>query len=256
MEQPIEKAARMIGMAENILVFTGAGISTSSGIADFRGPEGLYKWAEEKYYLPYPEALFDISYFVNDPRPFFDLSKNLFLLDSRPGKCHRFIASLEKEGKVAKVVTQNIDMLHQKAGSKKIVPCHGSYETAHCLGCRKSYLLGDIEKDILEDRIPACRCGGVIKPDVVFFGESLPDEFYALMDSPPQVDLVLILGTSLKVQPAARFALDMARKYPAILVNLEETGYEDQMELFIRKDLEEFADSVSFRLKETDQILQ
>ena len=169
MPLPIDKACRMIRSAENILVFTGAGISTSSGIADFRGPDGLYKLAEEKYSLPYPEALFDINYFNKDPGPFFDLSKNLFLLDSLPSRCHQLIALLEEQGKVCKVVTQNIDILHQKSGSSAVVACHGSYETAHCLGCRKKYDLKDIEQDILEDRIPHCRCGGVIKPDVVFF---------------------------------------------------------------------------------------
>ncbi len=250
MSQKIEKAVKMIREAENILVFTGAGVSTASGIADFRGPDGLYKWAEEKYYLPYPEALFDLNYFADDPRPFFDLSKNLFLLDSQPGKCHKLIARLEDLGKVNTVVTQNIDMLHQKAGSRNVVACHGSYEKAHCLGCRKSYELQDIEKDILEDRIPRCSCGGVIKPDVVFFGEALPQEFYTLMDNPPETDLVLILGTSLKVQPAAQFALNMAASHPAILVNLVETGYEEAMELFLPMNLESFAEAVSEALEE------
>ena len=256
MNQKIDQAVKMIKEAQHILVFTGAGISTASGIADFRGPDGLYQWAKEKYYLPYPEALFDLNYFAGDPRPFFDLSKKLFLLDSQPGKCHKLIARLEELGKVNTVVTQNIDMLHQKAGSVNVVACHGSYEKARCLGCRRAYELLEIEEDILEDRIPRCSCGGVIKPDVVFFGEALPEEFYTLMDNPPETDLVLILGTSLKVQPAAQFALDMARRHPAILVNLVETGYEKEMELFLPMNLEAFAEAASDALEHPYQMIQ
>jgi NAD-dependent SIR2 family protein deacetylase len=119
--------------------------------------------------------------------------------------------------------------------------CHGSYESAHCLKCRKAYVLKDIKEDILADHIPRCVCGGIIKPDVVFFGENLPEEFYRALDEPPEADLVLILGTSLNVQPAALFALKLISHVPSILVNLEETPYDDEMDVILHKDLDSFA---------------
>lgn len=240
----MKNALDLLGAAKNIVVFTGAGISTSCGVQDFRGPDGLYKTAGKKYHLPYPEALFDMDYFRRDPHPFFDLTKNMLLLDLMPSPCHKLISSLEQQGKVSLVVTQNIDMLHQKAGSKKLIECHGSYERAHCLGCRKEYLLKDIEKAILNDVIPVCSCGSIIKPDVVFFGENLPDAFYRIMENPPPCDLILIMGTSLNVQPASLFALDMAAKVPSLLVNLEATEYDHKMDIVLYSDLDFFADYI------------
>ena len=240
----MNRALDIINSADRIVVITGAGISTVSGLSDFRGPKGLYRMAEEKYKLPYPEALFDISYFRRDPHPFFDLSKNMFLQDAVPSLCHKMIARLEERGKVSYLMTQNIDMLHQKAGSRKILECHGSYESAHCLGCRKAYLLKDIKEDIMADRIPRCACGGVIKPDVVFFGENLPEEFYRVLDNPPGADLVLILGTSLNVQPASLFALNLVSRVPSVLVNLEETPYDSEIDVIVHEDLEIFAGEI------------
>lgn len=244
----METALDLLGAAEKIVVFTGAGISTNCGVQDFRGPEGLYKTAEEKYHLPYPEALFDMDYFRRDPHPFFDLTKNMFLLDLLPSLCHKLVFRLEQQGRISLVVTQNIDMLHQKAGSIKLMECHGSYEQAHCLGCRKEYLLKDIEESIMNDVVPRCSCGAVVKPDVVFFGENLPDDFYRILENPPPCDLILILGTSLNVQPASLFALEMAAKVPSLLVNLQRTDYDSQMDLVLHSDLDLFADYMMKKL--------
>ena len=195
--------------------------------------------------VPYAEAVFDLAYFRKDPRPFFVLSRELFLTETEPGLSHKLAASLEEQGKVSLVMTQNIDILHQKAGTKKILPCHGSYESARCQGCGRKYNLADIEGDILADRIPLCNCGAVIKPDVVFFGENLPDEFYSLLQTPPQADLILILGTSLTVQPASLFALNLAARVPSILVNLEQTEYDNDMTVALQEDVEYFAEVVA-----------
>ncbi len=245
MENSRQKAIEMIRSSNKMVIFTGAGVSTHCGIPDFRGPGGLYETAVEKYGVPYAEAVFDLAYFRKDPRPFFVLSRELFLTEAEPGLSHKLTAALEEQGKVSLVMTQNIDILHQKAGTKKILPCHGSYETASCQGCGKKYSLADIEADILADRIPLCHCSAVIKPDVVFFGENLPDEFYSLMENPPPADLILILGTSLTVQPASLFALNLVSRVPSILVNLEQTDYDDEMTVALREDVEHFAEAVA-----------
>ena len=210
--------------------------------------------AEKKYKLPYPEALFDLPYFKNNPRPFFEFSRELFQMDNKPGKCHSLVADLEQQGKVSLVVTQNIDRLHQNAGTRNIIACHGTYDHAHCQGCGKTYDQKDIEKEIQDGLIPKCECGGVIKPDIVFFGEALPQEFYRILETPPEADLILILGTSLNVQPACVFALDMVSKVPSIMVNLDETRYDRHMDVALHMDLEKFAESMYTLMEQTDQV--
>ncbi|MFW5960306.1 MAG: Sir2 family NAD-dependent protein deacetylase, partial [Chitinivibrionales bacterium] len=207
MNHEYDKIAELIEKSNRIMVFTGAGISTNSGIPDFRSETGLYALLDKEFDLPYPEAIFDIRYFQKDPAPFFKISKDLIKSDYQPTECHRLIAELEKRGKIEIVVTQNIDMLHQKAGTNRLVECHGSFETAHCLECAKEYNLSDIKETLLQGEVPLCSCSGIIKPDVIFFGEQLPASFYEIMITPPQGDLLLILGSSLVVHPAAGFAL-------------------------------------------------
>src|SRR5690554_435430 len=239
-----KQALTLIKKSKNILVFTGAGISTSSGILDFRSENGLYSLLSKNTDLPYPEAIFDIQYFKKNPKPFFSLAKNMLELHAKPTKCHHLVAELEKRNQISLVLTQNIDMLHQAAGSKKVLECHGSFMTAHCLDCHSAYNLSDYKQRVLNDLIPYCNCGGIIKPDITFFGENLPSAFYNLLQHPPAIDLVLILGSSLNVQPAAGFALEMAKKAPSILVNLGATPYDDAIDLVYHNDLEVFAEYI------------
>lgn len=243
-----DQAIDLIIKSKNILVFTGAGISTKSGILDFRSENGLYKFISKNYDLPYPEAIFDISYFKKNPKPFFSIAEKMLEQHAEPTKCHKFLAWLEENKRISLVITQNIDMLHHSAGSKKVLECHGSFMTAHCLECKSAFSLNDYKQTVLDGLIPYCDCGGIIKPDITFFGERLPASFYGLLNDPPETDLVLILGTSLNVQPAAGFAVEMAGKVPSILVNREPTPYDDTMTLVYNEDLENFAEYVQNKL--------
>ncbi len=238
MDDVIGKAAELIRSSGKIAVFTGAGISTSCDIPDFRGENGLYSIVKKKYNLPFPEAIFDIDFFAENPSPFFDLSKDFFSDDVHPSLSHRFIAWLEEQGKISVVVTQNIDMLHEKAGSKKVVACHGTYAAAHCLKCGKPYTFENIENRMKTGTVPYCGCGGVIKPDVVFFGEQLPKEFFDVYRNTPDSDLVIVMGTSLAVQPAANFALKLAGMVKSIMINKEPTNYDGMFTYIIHDDLD------------------
>lgn len=230
--------AALIEGSHRILVFTGAGISTSAGIPDFRGPEGLYSRVQQEYNLPYAEALFDLDFFHQNPQPFFSFSKELFHQNPQPSVAHRFIADLEKQGRLELIVTQNIDMLHQKAGATRVMECHGGYETGRCQTCGATKLQDDFWPAMEEGLVPYCSCGGVIKPDVVFFGENLPESFYTLLENPPQGDLMLVLGTSLTVYPAAQFALQALGQIPSVLINGESTEYDRFFDLVIHDQLD------------------
>jgi NAD-dependent deacetylase sirtuin 2 len=249
-EDEISKAADLISASAAITVFTGAGISTNCGIPDFRSESGLYGIVKQRYRLPCPEAIFDISYFRSNPGPFFDLSKELFSDSIKPSPAHRFIAWLEERGQVALVATQNIDMLHTKAGSTRVIECHGSALTGHCMACRKQYDHSEFEGDIKNDKIPHCDCGGVIKPDIVFFGESLPESFYVAFENPPATDLFIVMGTSLSVEPAASFALKLARTAKSIIVNRDPTEYDSIFGYVFHMDTDEFSNRVRERMKQ------
>lgn len=246
----IENVVKLIKESTNIVLFTGAGISTSCGIPDFRSEKGLYSIIKERYDLPYPEAIFEIGYFKNNPEPFFSLSKELFSQNIQPSLAHKFIAYLEKIGKISLVVTQNIDLLHIKAGNKKVLECHGSYLTSHCIKCRSKYQLEEIEGKIKEGRVPYCKCGGIIKPDVVFFGEMLPEEFYKIYENPPPCDLIIVMGSSLVVQPAASFALMLANKHKSIIVNRDPTDFDYLFDFVFHMLTDEFCKIVWDRLED------
>jgi NAD+-dependent protein deacetylase sirtuin 2 len=230
----------LLDKSKRIVVFTGAGISTNSGIPDFRGQGGLYETVQTKYGLPYGEAIFDIKYFDKDPHPFFDLSKKLITGQTEPTKCHKWLAHLEEKGRVVKVITQNIDRLHQRAGTKSLFECHGTYDKGHCRSCHREYSFEYYAQDLAEGNIPYCTCGGIVKPDIVFFGESLPKDFYELWENTPQGDLLLILGTSLNVRPAADLVFKLARQMTSILVNKERTEYDKLMDYVVHQDLDLF----------------
>lgn len=231
---------KLVKNKRKIGIFSGAGISTSCGIPDFRGEGGLYSFAQERYNLPYPEAVFDLEYFKKCPKPFFLLSRDFLNEDVTPSFSHNYIASMEKDGKIEVVVTQNIDMLHEKAGSKKVVNCHGSYRSGTCRNCSKKYTFGDIEDSLKIGDIPLCRCGGIIKPDITFFGESLPMEFYTLLENPPQLDLLIVIGTSLTVEPAAGFPRNYFGRIPTILINRDKTPYDDFFDYIVRESIDDF----------------
>lgn len=236
----MDSVIKLVKESRNIIFFTGAGVSTNCGLPDFRGEKGLYSYVESKYNLPYPEAIFELDYFNRNPKPFFKLSRELLNSNVQPSKTHNFITWLEQSGKLSLVVTQNIDMLHEKSGTRSVLPCHGTYERATCLKCRKEFEYSDIKKDILNGEVPRCACSGVIKPNITFFGENLPKSFYDVMDSPPEADLVIVVGSSLNVQPAASFPLLYRGSCPIVIVNRDKTIYDDLFTYVVNEDCDLF----------------
>ncbi|KAL8873642.1 MAG: hypothetical protein Q9174_000920 [Haloplaca sp. 1 TL-2023] len=217
------------GRAKKIVVMTGAGVSTAAGIPDFRSPDtGIYANLA-KLDLPYPEAVFDISYFRSKPLPFYHLAHELYPGRYKPTISHCFIRLLADKGLLLKLFTQNIDCLERAAGvpDVKIVEAHGSFAHQRCIECRKSYP-DDLMKQAIDRReVPHClqtECQGLVKPDIVFFGEALPEDFHHNRMLPAAADLALIMGTSLTVQPFASLPGYCADGVPRVLVNQDRVG--------------------------------
>jgi NAD-dependent deacetylase len=195
-----QKLAQLIQQSHHIVALTGAGISTSAGIPDFRGPKGIYVTRQYD-----PERTFDIEWFDKDPRYFFDFARDfLSTIDHiEPTRTHAFLAGLEHRGSLATVITQNIDGLHQKAGSRNVIEVHGSFQQSHCRHCGRGYTYEELKRSILANAIPHCEtCGEVIKPDIVFYGEAVRGMDEAQVEA-RRADLFLVIGTSLTVYPAA-----------------------------------------------------
>ncbi|KAG0650203.1 Regulatory SIR2 [Hyphodiscus hymeniophilus] len=215
--------------AQNVVVMTGAGISTSAGIPDFRSPEtGLYANLA-RLELPYAEAVFSIDYFRTNPNPFYVLAKELYPGQFQPTVAHAFIALLHKKGLLKMLFTQNIDCLERRAGvpGSQIVEAHGSFATQRCIDCKTEYPDDLMKKAVLEGEVPHClvpQCNGLVKPDIVFFGEALPEAFFQNRHVPAMADLVIVMGTSLSVQPFASLPLAVMEGVPRVLFNLETVG--------------------------------
>ncbi|KAJ1523502.1 hypothetical protein ONE63_001354 [Megalurothrips usitatus] len=225
------------GKVKKIVTMAGAGISTSAGIPDFRSPEsGLYHNLE-KYNLPHPQAVFEIDFFQENPKPFFLLAKELYPGSFKPTPCHYFIRLLNEKGMLLRHYTQNIDTLERVAGipGEALIEAHGTFYTSHCLECRAEYELEWVKERIFSDKIPICeKCPGVVKPDIVFFGENLPDRFYSCMTEDfDQADLLIVLGSSLVVQPFASLVNKVRDNCPRLLINREKAGEGDRLMNFL-----------------------
>ncbi|XP_062566122.1 uncharacterized protein LOC134228478 [Saccostrea cucullata] len=215
---------------QNIVVVAGAGISTPSGIPDFRTPgTGLYDNLQQ-YRIPYPEAIFDIEFFHHNPKPFFTLAKELYPTGKyRPNYIHYFVRLLHDKGMLLRMYTQNIDGLERIAGlpPEKMVEAHGTFSEATCLICRQKHDKEEIKGAIFSDKIPKCKkpgCMGVVKPDITFFGEDLPKRFYFYMRDMLQADLIIVMGTSLEVQPFAGIIDSVKWGVPRVLFNMHAVG--------------------------------
>ena len=197
MNSKINELKHIIDESEDIVFFTGAGISVPSGIPDFRSADGLYTNDLRA------ESIISHSYFISHPKEFYKFYKDKMVYeDAEPNIAHKWIAKMEESGKSKGVITQNIDGLHLMAGSKNVVEIHGSIYRNHCMKCHKSYTL----KDILKDEIPLCECGGMIKPDVVLYEEALEyQDIIKAISMIEKADTLIIIGTSLSVYPAAGF---------------------------------------------------
>ena len=222
---------QIISDSDRIVFFGGAGVSTESGIPDFRSVDGLYN---QQYDYP-PETILSHTFFTRKPEEFFRFYRNKMLFpDAQPNAAHRKLAQWEAEGRLSAVVTQNIDGLHQKAGSKTVYELHGSVLRNYCMRCRRFYSLEDIMNTT---GVPRCECGGIIKPDVVLYEESLDDETVAgACQAIEQADMLIIGGTSLSVYPAAGF-IDLYRGHKLVLVNMSPTPRDSRADLIIREPI-------------------
>lgn len=229
----IKQLAKWIGDAESIVFFGGAGVSTASGIPDFRSAHGIYAGPHGKTY----EEMLHVDYMLTYPEPFWDFYRSVMLYPkAQPNKAHHALARLEQTGKLAAVVTQNIDGLHQAAGSERVRELHGSVHRNYCMACGAAYTLGDI---LPMDTVPQCpRCGGTIRPDVVLYGEPLDDAVTgAALAAIRTCDLLIVGGTSLVVYPAAGMIEYRRARCNMVLINRDATAYDRQADLVLHEDI-------------------
>ncbi len=223
----LKKLIDLIETSNYITALTGAGISTLSGIPDFRGKHNPI-WDK------YPQdKLFNPVYFNEQPRMFFDFLRDVLEKEYQPNIAHFFLKFLETKKKLKAIITQNIDGLHKLSGSKNVYELHGSIYSSHCLKCGKSYTYDIFVKKLFKEKVVSCECSGVIKPDIVFFGEMLPQEDLNMaIFNATRSDLMIVIGTSLVVQPAAfmpMYTLNNGGK--VVLVNKGETYIDDRAAL-------------------------
>ncbi len=233
-ESRIQEAKRWVKEAKRIVFLGGAGVSTDSGIPDFRSPQGLYH-IQSKYGVPYEEML-SHDYFFAHPETFYSFYwESMVREGALPNKAHLALAEFEKRHPYSlTIVTQNIDGLHQKAGSKRVLEAHGSIRKYHCLDCGREYTLDQIP----HHGVPLCSCGGILKPDVVLYGEALGE--YVLLSSVNAVrfaSLLIVGGTSMRVQPMASLPEYFSGK--SIEINTEETPFSPRADLIFREDIGE-----------------
>ncbi len=233
-----DKLNEIIKTSEHIVFFGGAGVSVPSGIPDFRSAKGLY---QEKYQKRYsPEQMVSHSFFVHNTSMFFDFYFDKMVhLDARPNACHKKLYELEQRKKIEAVITQNIDGLHQMAGSKRVIELHGSVHRNYCMSCGKYYDLIDLDLE----GIPRCSCGGIIKPDVVLYEEQLDEKMIAsAILAISKADTLIIGGTSLAVYPAAGLIQYFKGKH-IVVINLESSAHQavanNKEVLFINDDIAE-----------------
>lgn len=237
--EEIRKFQQMIDESRNIVFFGGAGVSTESNIPDFRSEDGLYNM---KYKYP-PETIISHTFFLRNPEEFYRFYKDRMLcLNAEPNPAHRKLAELEQAGKLTAVVTQNIDGLHQKAGSRTVYELHGSIHRNYCMECGKFY---DAEYVKNSEGIPRCSCGGMIKPDVVLYEEGLDTKtIQNSVEAISHADMLIIGGTSLVVYPAAGF-IDYFRGKYLVLINKAETGRSVRADLVIREPIGKVMEQIS-----------
>ena len=231
MEDKINKLKDIINNSKKIVFFGGAGVSTESGIPDFRSKDGLYNM---KYDYP-PELILSHNFFYDDTEEFYKFYKDKMNgLNYKPNITHYYLSELEKEGKLLGVITQNIDGLHSKAGSKKVLELHGSIMDNYCIKCHKYY---DAEYVFNSKGVPRCTCSGIIKPNVILYNEPLPedtwDEAIRLIK---EADTMIIGGTSLTVYPAA-YLIDYFHGNNLVLINKDKTSYDNRCNLVINDKL-------------------
>lgn len=236
-----EELQRMIDESQNIVFFGGAGVSTESNIPDFRSADGLY---QEQYAYP-PEQVVSHTFFMRKTELFYQFYKEkMMFLDAKPNKAHLKLAELEAAGKLKAVITQNIDGLHQMAGSKHVLELHGSIHRNYCQKCGKFYDAKYVKE---ANGIPKCECGGMIKPDVVLYEEGLDNQVISeSIRAISKADMLIIGGTSLVVYPAAGF-IDYFRGKYLVVINKSATSRDVQADLCIQEPIGEVLGKVQVR---------
>ncbi len=239
MDEKLETLRQWIAESHNIVFFGGAGVSTESGIPDFRSVDGLYN---QQYAYP-PETIISHSFYVRYPEEFYRFYKDRMLFaDAKPNAAHRALAKLEADGRLKAVITQNIDGLHQMAGSREVLELHGSVHRNYCTRCGKFYSLDDV---IRSEGVPRCDCGGTVKPDVVLYEEGLDSNtLEKSVRYIRQADMLIIGGTSLVVYPAAGL-IDYYHGSKLVLINKDATARDSQADLVINGRIGEVLGAVS-----------
>ena len=227
----LETLKKWVEESRSIVFFGGAGVSTESGIPDFRGVDGLYR---QKYAYP-PETILSHEFLLQHPEEFYRFYREkILILNVRPNPAHEKLAQWEREGRLCAVITQNIDGLHQAAGSKRVLELHGSIHRNHCTRCGKFYTA---EQIAATTGVPRCDCGGTIRPDVVLYGESLDEKVLrASMDALAHADLLIVGGTSLSVYPAAGL-IDLYPGDRLALLNRTPTPRDSRANLILREPI-------------------
>ena len=236
MDEKWKLLKKWIEESDNIVFFGGAGVSTESGIPDFRSEGGIFQAINE--YGVRPEVILSHTFFVQNPEVFFKYYKKTLLYpDAKPNDCHKALAKLEEMGKLKAVITQNIDDLHQRAGSKNVLELHGTLYKNYCVKCGKTF---DLDYVTADEGITRCdACGGIVRPDVVLYEEGLDgDTMYQSVDYISKADLLIVGGTSLNVYPAAGL-LNYYRGNKLVLVNKSTTPYDNKAALVIAENIGE-----------------
>lgn len=236
MKTEIGQLVQALQEARYAVAFTGAGVSTESGIPDFRSP-GSGLWAQHN-----PMEIASIGGFRSNPARFYEFWRWRFakLADAQPNITHRLLAKLEARGYLKCVITQNIDDLHRRAGSKRVLEVHGNYARGLCVGCKKPYTIQEVFAKVERQRIPLCDdCQNLLKPDVVLFGELLPPDFDRALEEIKRCDLLLVLGTSLEVYPVAAL-VPQAKRHGAqvAIINRDQTPFDSMADLVIQSGLQ------------------
>ena len=236
--EEVAKLQKIIDDSSRIVFFGGAGVSTESNIPDFRSADGLY---QQKYKYS-PEQIVSHSFFMQNPEGFYEFYKNkMMFLDAEPNPAHRKLAEMEQKGKLTAVITQNIDGLHQLAGSKNVLELHGSIHRNYCMKCGKFY---DAKYVKYADGVPRCECGGMIKPDVVLYEESLNEKVLdGAIRAIAAADLLIVGGTSLAVYPAAGL-LQYFEGDALVLINKGATPMDSNADLLIQQPIGQVLGSI------------
>lgn len=240
----IEQVANLVREARHIAVLSGAGISTASGIPDFRSASGLYSDDRNT-------NVFDLAEFHRNPEHFYRFAREFYpkVIAAQPNGAHLALARWEKAGRHVEIATQNVDDFHQRAGSQHVYPVHGSFVTSTCVECSAACRTSDIAAVIARGDLPRCACGGVFKPDITFFGELLPVAAWeSSVRAMSSADLVLVLGTSLVVYPAASLPDHRRPDAGLVVINHDATALDSAADVAIHDDLPEVMEAITARL--------